>query len=209
MRYPQILAKFENGLSLYLPDPDQVKPTYEYLRLKDASTPFPFWAKIWPSAIGMTAFLKKEPHWIEGKQVLELGAGIGLPSFMMAGLASEMIISDHAIEAVKFIEKNIQLLGLQQVKARCLDWNDFPDGIRVDTLLLSDINYAPDQFGPLLLIIEKFLAQGTTIILATPQRITATAFVERIQPYIQRTILLPDNDSQQEISISILILSID
>ena len=209
MLYPQILAKFENEFALYLPDPDQVKPTYEYLRLKDASTPFPFWAKIWPSAIGMTAFLKKEPHWIEGKQVLELGAGIGLPSFMMAGLASEMIISDHAIEAVKLIEKNIQLLGLENVEACCLDWNNFPDGIKVDTVLLSDINYAPDQFGPLLLIIEKFLAQGTTIILATPQRITATAFVERIQPYIQRTILLPDNDSQQEISISILILSID
>ena len=207
MHYPYKFSIINNGVSLFLPDPELVKATYENLLLNDKSTPFPFWAKIWPSAIEMTAFLQKEPHWIEGKHVLELGAGIGLPSFTMAAIASEMMISDHATEAVKLIEKNIQLLDLQHVKARCLDWNDFPDGIKVDTVLLSDINYAPDQFAPLLLVINKFLAQGTTIILATPQRITATAFVESIQPFIKKTILQTGSSSEQGRIISIFILS--
>ena len=207
MHYPYKFSIINNGLSLFLPDPELVKATYENLLLNDKSTPFPFWAKIWPSAIEMTAFLQKEPHWIEGKHVLELGAGIGLPSFTMAAIASEMMISDHATEAVKLIEKNIQLLDLEHVKASCLDWNDFPEGIKVDTVLLSDINYAPDQFAPLLLVINKFLAQGTTIILATPQRITATAFVESIQPFIKKTILQTGSSSEQGRIISIFILS--
>ena len=196
----------QDGLELYVPDPQQVKPVYENLLAKDDTTPFPFWAKIWPSAEAMISFLKEEPQWIDNKQVLEIGAGIGLPSFAMATLASKMIISDHAPEAVALIEKNIQWLGLQHVKAMCLDWNHFPDDIRAETVLLSDINYAPEQFGPLLVLIRKFLEQGTAIILATPQRITIAPFAEALQPFIKRSVLKTVEQNKQETEIRILIL---
>jgi predicted nicotinamide N-methyase len=207
MLYQDKLVSFRDGLSLYVPDEDLVKPVYEQLLAKDAATPFPFWAKIWPSAIEMTAFLKAESHWIENKQVLELGAGIGLPSFTMATHAAEMIISDHAPEAVALIEKNIQHLGLQHVKSRCLDWNYFPDDIKADTLLLSDINYAPGEFESLLVLIRKFLVQGTTIILSTPQRITITPFAEAVQPFVKRSVLQTNSHNGLSVDIRILVLS--
>ena len=198
----------QDGSTLYVPDPKLVKSTYEFLLDKDDTTPFPFWAKIWPSAIALSAFLKEEPHWVEDKQVLELGAGIGLPSFTIARLASEMIISDHDTEAVELMEKNIQYLGLQHVKAICLDWNHFPAAIKAETILLSDINYAPDQFDPLLGLMRKFLGQGSTILLSTPQRITITPFAEAIQPFIKRSILQTVEHMKQMVDIRILILSI-
>jgi predicted nicotinamide N-methyase len=207
MLYQDKLVSFQDGLSLYVPDEELVKPVYEQLLAKDGSTPFPFWAKIWPSAIEMASFLKAEPRWIEGKQVLELGAGIGLPSFTMVNHASSMIISDHAPEAVKLIEKNIQYLNLQHVKTMCLDWNHFPDHIKADTLLLSDINYAPNEFGPLLALIRKFLEQDTVIILSTPQRITITPFAEAVQPFIRRSVLQTNVHKGQLVDIRILILS--
>ncbi|MES2005764.1 MAG: hypothetical protein V4450_14695 [Bacteroidota bacterium] len=209
MHYPDKLMEAEDGLILYMPDPEQVKPAYENQLTKDATTPFPFWAKIWPAAIAMSSFLKAEPHWIKDKHVLELGAGIGLPSFAMAQYASAMIISDHAPEAVTLMEKNIQYLGLQKVKAMQLDWNCFPEDINADTLLLSDINYAPDQFTPLLLLIRKFIEQGTSVILSTPQRITITPFAEALQPYIKRSVLQTVEQMGQLVDIRVLILSID
>ncbi len=207
MLYPEKLMKIQDELSLYVPDPDLVKPAYESLYAKDATTPFPFWAQIWPSAKAMSSFLKEEPDWIKGKQVLELGAGIGLPSFSMAKYASAMIISDHAVEAVNLIEKNIQHLNLQHVKALCIDWNHFPDNIKAEIVLLSDINYAPDQFESLLLLIRIYLEQGTTIILSTPQRITTPPFLTALQPFINRSITLTVEHMKHTVDIGILILS--
>jgi predicted nicotinamide N-methyase len=207
MSYPDILLEIQKGFSLYVPDPEQTKRVYEQLCAKDPATPFPFWAKIWPSAIALADFLQQQPHWIKDKQVLELGAGIGLPSLRMAQQAAGMLISDHAPEAVALLQKNIQYLGLVNVNAAHLDWNDLPEGIRADTLLLSDINYAPEQFAPLLGLIRKMLAQGTTIVLATPQRITITPFAEAIQPYIKDSVLQTVLENGQPVEIRILVLA--
>lgn len=207
MSYPETLQEIKEGFSLYVPDPEQIKQVYEQLRANDAATPFPFWAKIWPSAIALTDFLQQQPHWIQDKQVLELGAGIGLPSLRMAKQAAGMRISDHAPEAVELLQKNIQYLGLANTKAVCLDWNDLPEEIGADTLLLSDINYAPEQFTPLLALIRRMLAQGTTIMLATPQRITITPFAEAIQPYIKDSVLHSVVEKSQPVEIRILVLA--
>lgn len=207
MQYPDTLLEIQQGFFLYLPDPEQVKRVYEQLRTNDAATPFPFWAKIWPSAIALTDFLQQQPQWIQDKQVLELGAGIGLPSLRMAQQAAGMLISDHSPEAVALLKKNIAYLGLLNVTAACLDWNDLPEEIRADTLLLSDINYAPEQFAPLLALIRRMLAQGTTIVLATPQRITITPFAEAIQPYIKDSVLQTVSENGQPVEIRIVVLA--
>ena len=207
MIYTDKLVEIQDGLALYVPDPELVKTTYEQLFAKDKNTPFPFWAQVWPAAKALSSFLKTEPQLIAGKKVFELGAGIGLPSFSMTVHASEMIISDHAPEAVSLIEKNIQFLGLKNVKAINLDWNHFSDNIRAEIILLSDINYAPDQFATLLALIRKWIGQGSLIILSTPQRITATPFAEALQPFIKRSVLQTVEHNKQTVDIGILILS--
>lgn len=208
MRYTDKLIKVQDEFAIYIPDPEKIKPVYENLLSKNAATPFPFWAKIWPSAKAMSAFLQREPVWIEGKSVIEIGAGIGLPSLIMAARASAMIISDHSADAVKQIEKNIQYLGLKHVQAVCIDWNHFPAEIKAETVLLSDINYAPDQFESLLALIRTFLTQGATIILSTPQRITITPFAEALQPFMKRSVLQVAEDGGATVEIRILVLSI-
>ena len=211
--YPNKLKEVLDGLIIYVPEAAQLKTIYEQQLAKDNATPFPFWAKIWPAAKAMSSFLKSVPHWIAGKRVLEIGAGIGLPSFLIANQTQEIIISDHAPEAVALIEKNIEHLGLTNTKAMCLDWNNFPETINGETILLSDINYAPEQFEALIHLIKKFIAEGANIIIATPQRIMATPFVKAIQPFVKRTVLQMAEDSNQDdnfkqkIDISILILS--
>jgi predicted nicotinamide N-methyase len=202
MVYPIKLADVFEGLHLYVPVPELVKPTYDQLLAVDKSIRFPFWAKIWPSSIAMTSFLQSDPDLIQSKKVLELGAGIGLPSFFIAASCSEMIISDYDADAVELIEMNIKSLGLNHVKAMCLDWNNFPEDLKADTLLLSDINYVPEQFEPLLKLIHQFVSNGATVVVATPERITATPFATLLQPLVTRSVVR----TIQQIDIRMLVL---
>lgn len=206
MLYPIELIDFEDELQLYVPISTLVKTTYEQLLTRNSEIPFPFWAKIWPSARALAQFLKKEKKWITGKKVIEIGAGIGLPSFMNATTASEIIISDYNIEAVQLIEKNIEHLGLKHLKAQRIDWNFLPSEIDATTILLSDINYEPNQFDALLQVIHNFITQKKTIILATPQRITANSFVQQIQPYIKHSNKEMIHEFNEIHEISILVL---
>ena len=206
MHYPNKLTVVQDGLSLYVPIPELVKPTYEDLLKLNVNTPFPFWARIWPSSKAMSQFLAIEPEWVRGKKILEVGAGLGLPSFAIAHLAREVIVTDHASEAVALINKNITHLCINNMKAMCLDWNDFPDTISADTILLSDVNYAPGAFGPLLTLIEKLMEEGAVVIIATPERIMAAPFVEALQPFIQRSFLHPVQEMDNSLEIRMLIL---
>lgn len=203
MHYPVQLIRVNETLSLYLPIPTEIRPVYEKSIQAVPETPFPFWARVWPASLALTAFLESNKQWVTGKNIVEIGAGTGLPSFSFARIAKSVIISDHAAEAVELMEKNISYLGLDNVKAMCLDWNQFPDAVKGDTVLLSDINYAPEQFSPLFLLIQRFLEEGTTVIIATPQRIMGAPFIEAL---LQKTIATSLHHTDN-VDISILVLS--
>jgi predicted nicotinamide N-methyase len=206
MIYPNSLVQVANNLSIYIPDDNKVKLIYANMLSEHRTTPFPFWAKIWTAAKAMTNFLQKEPQWIANKKVLEIGAGIGLPSFTIAHLTSSIIISDYSTDAVELIQKNISYLKINNANAICLDWNHIPENLFADTILLSDVNYDPSQFEALNHLIERFLNQGSTLIIATPQRITATPFVNFLEPYIKQMHTELVQHENQALAISICIL---
>ena len=208
MLYPIKLHEFQGGLQLYVPDPDKVKPIYDQLIAINPDIAFPFWAKIWPSSLALTAFLRKEPHWILSKHVLEIGGGIALPSFSISQEASSLVISDYSTEAVALMEKNIEYLGLHHARAMCLDWNHFPSSLAADTVLFSDINYEPEQFEALLTLIKQLLEKGATVIIATPERISAVAFAVTLEPYVTSSVLETVETAHQTIDIRIFVLSL-
>jgi predicted nicotinamide N-methyase len=121
-------------------------------------------------------------------------------------LASEILITDHANDAVALLQENINYLNLSNAAAKRLDWNSFPTDIKADTILLSDINYAPEQFDPLVILVNRFLKEGSTVILATPQRIMGIPFIKSLENYIKETHVHTIFEHEQPIDISILIL---
>ncbi len=206
MIYPSTLVQINNEQSIYIPDYNQVQLIYKTKLLEQIETPFPFWAKIWPAAKAMTSFLQKEPRWITNKRVLEIGAGIGLPSFTIADKTLSIIISDYSPDAVSLIQNNINYLKIKNASALCIDWNHFPWNINAETILLSDINYDPSQFEALNSMILHFLNQGSTLIISTPQRITATPFMHFLGPYIKRMHTQEVQQENQVLEISICLL---
>ena len=206
MKYPTELIELEKGLSVYIPKQHLVKPTYETLLASNTSEPFPFWAKLWAASKVLTQFLEANPQWVKDKVVLEMGAGIGQPSLTMAHIAKEVIITDHNKDAVELLEKNMLHLGLTNARAMQLDWNSYDNFIPTDTILLSDINYAPGAFEPLLNTIEHYLAQGAVIIIATPQRIMGAPFIESLQHYVKQSETQAVLEQDNEVMISLYVL---
>jgi predicted nicotinamide N-methyase len=206
MQYPLELTQISAEKAIYVPVYDAVKAIYTDLLAMDPASPFPYWAKVWPSAIALVKVLQKHPSLIRDKTVLELGAGIGLPSLLMANEAKTIQVSDYDSEAVELFRKNIAHLQLHNVQALQMDWNDLPENIDPEVIILSDVNYDPTQFESLTKLIQKFIHQGCTIILSTPQRIIANPFVLALSEFIIADYLemVDENGVTKEISILVI-----
>ena len=207
MPYPTRLTPIHDDLSIYIPDYEQVRIIYESLIKTDPTAPFPFWAKLWPSSTAIIQYLKANPDWVIGKNVLEIGAGLGLPSFLIADIAKTIQVSDYAPEAIELMETNIQQLPFTNIQAIQLDWNHVPDAIQPEIVLLSDVNYNPDEFDNLIALIKRFIEQGAVVILSTPQRIMASPFVNALQALIHHTQVELVEENEKFIEICILVLT--
>jgi predicted nicotinamide N-methyase len=206
MQYPVQLTQIGAEKAIYIPAYEAVKTIYADLLALDPATPFPYWTKVWPSAIALHNVLQKHPSLIKDKTVLELGAGVGLPALMIADITNSIQISDYNLDAVELLRKNIEHLELENAEALKLDWNALPETIHPEVIILSDVNYDPTQFKTLTKLIEKFIHQGSTVILSTPQRIMASPFVQKLEGYIieRHEALVDENGIPKEISILVL-----
>jgi predicted nicotinamide N-methyase len=172
------------GISLQVPKPGEVKEWYTRALQEGKNPAFPYWTKVWSSALGMVEYLSRNPELFHGKEVLEVGAGLGLPSLYAAQFASSVLVSDYLPEAVELLKINI--VDLNNVSAQLLDWRSLPSSLKPEVLLLSDVNYEPEAFEDLIKMIRHFLSLGTHIIIATPQRIMTREFVGLVEEWVVR-----------------------
>ena len=195
LKYNLNLYDSLHGIKLLIPDPDDVKSDYEE-KLKAFEKPvFPFWTRIWPAALAMSAYLMEESNWIANKHILELGAGIGLPSFTAARFAKSVIISDADVDAVELLKKNIATMNLSHASAVQTNWNNHPVPFTgINTLLLSDICYDPEQYDQLVRLILTYKDQGADILISAPQRISTASFHTLLGSWIKQAFIRTVND---------------
>jgi predicted nicotinamide N-methyase len=179
------------GINLSLPDPDQVRAAYE----SGERTEFPYWSKIWASSLALAGWLKEEPQIIAGKNILEIGAGIGLPSFIASSFASSVIISDHIPEAIDWIDHNISNLRLQHVESGLVDWKLRPLPV-ADVILLSDIGYEEEDFPDIRNMIRQYIMSGSLILLSVPFRMISADFLRLIDEFIMNRIIVSAMDTE-------------
>ena len=172
-------------IDIYVPDPESVRQNYEADKNREPESPFPFWAKIWPSAFALGEYLNRHPDFVKGKRVLELAGGLGLPSIVASHYAEKVCFSDYLEEAVAVVRKTVLHNRLYNIDCAVYNWNSLPKELSADVLLLSDVNYEPEVFDQLIKVCEKFLFSGTTIILATPGRIIARNFIYRLDKWVK------------------------
>ena len=142
----------------------------------------PYWAELWPSALGLARFLVDQPELIRRKSVLELGVGLGLTSIVLHKLnPKKLLLTDYEADALKICKENFQLNGLLEPETKLLDWRHPDLNERFDCIVASDVLYEERFFEPLMNMFENFLNPRGSIILAEPNRAVAKSFFAQLK----------------------------
>lgn len=184
MKFPlrlETVAVGRRSVELFVPDAAAVRQAYE-----GGEISFPYWSKLWPAGVALANFLERHPQYVSGKEVTELGAGLGLPSLVAAAYAASVCCTDVQPEAVDCVQRSAAHLALKNFTAVVHDWRQASGEINADVLLLSDVNYEPAAFEALTEVIHRFLARGAAVILSTPQRLMAKDFITPLLPYCSK-----------------------
>ena len=104
----------------------------------------PYWAELWPSGLALARTVAELE--LDGLRVLELGAGLGLPSLAAALRGADVLATDWADDAVALLRENAARNGLA-LEAIHADWRSF-DGT-YDLALAADVLYEARNVGPL------------------------------------------------------------
>jgi predicted nicotinamide N-methyase len=195
----EIVRLNDKEISLWIPDQKDIQLTYREEKNKSM---FPFWAKLWPAAFVLAEFILDHQVWVNNKKVMELAAGLGLPSLIASRFATSVLCSDIDKNAVVFIKSNIELNKITNMTSALVDWTQLSDEMEWEVLLMSDVNYHPDNFEVLLKLIYRFLSKGKTIILSTPQRLVGKEFISALLPYCK----VNEERWHNQVAINVLVL---
>jgi predicted nicotinamide N-methyase len=133
----------------------------------------PYWAELWPSGVALAEHVAAID--VGGVRVLELGAGLGLPSLAAALGGADVLATDWADDAVALLRANAERnhLRLRVERAR---WDE-PErfGTGWDLVLAADVLYERRNADQLLQLLPRLDARE--ILLAEPGRPFAKPFL--------------------------------
>lgn len=156
-------------------------------RLLDALSPemfavderMPYWAELWTASIALARECLRGP-WLAGRDVLEIGCGLGLAGIAAIHAGARVTLTDWDEDALAFAAcnaaANLTPCQRKHLTIRSLDWRA-PEGVgQVDVILGADVTYERRSFRPLLALFRTALRPGGVVVLADPERATGFEF---------------------------------
>jgi predicted nicotinamide N-methyase len=145
----------------------------------EADERLPYWADLWPSARGLTRHLLDHPP--AERRIVELGAGVALPSLALRSLGVHPLATDYYADALRFAEANAVRHGLAPLQTALLDWRDPPATERWDLVVAADVVYEQRNGEALAALLPRILADGGRMLLADPGRVYFGEFRDRME----------------------------
>lgn len=140
----------------------------------------PYGVTLWAASICLAHDLAARDG-LNGKSVLELGAGTGLPGIVAASRGARLVQTDNNKAALALAKRNLDRNGLTTAEQRQVDWANWDDRGRCDLVIGSDILYSKEMQPHLRRIFESNLAPGGRVLLSDPFRSTAINFLETLE----------------------------
>jgi predicted nicotinamide N-methyase len=146
----------------------------------------PYWAELWPAALALAEALPA----VEGRRVVELGCGLGVPALIAAALGAEVTAVDWAPDAVELLRRNAERNGLA-LRAEVRDWRE-PWAERFDLALAADVLYEQRNVGPVLARLRELAPVALVGLAGRPYEaefLRAAGAVEEVAPRVVRLAL--------------------
>jgi predicted nicotinamide N-methyase len=135
----------------------------------------PYGIALWPAAIAMAHEIAARP--LHGVQLLELGAGTGLPGIVAAALGARVVQTDRNAAALTVCRMNAECNGVA-LEQRLADWTAWRETDKYDYIVGADILYADSVHPQLRQIFETNLAPGGRLLLSDPFRSASIGLLE-------------------------------
>ncbi len=132
----------------------------------EALQSFPYWIKIWESAIILAAHLA-EQNLDKTQTVLELGAGMGVVGMFLAASGHPVTLTDYNDDALALMKQNVDRNNLSSARIQKLDWNDPPRSMdKYDIVCGAELVYRQTDAEPVLQTIRQCLKPDGAAFLA-------------------------------------------
>ena len=138
---------------------------------------------LWESAVALAHRLTQPTEQIRSKQVLELGAGVGLPGLVAHTLGATVHQTDYQPDALALAAWNARQNGLAGIETFLADWRTWRHAPRYDRILGADILYDASLHFYLEAIFRKNLQPGGRLLLADPGRPQALDFAVQLEQH--------------------------
>jgi predicted nicotinamide N-methyase len=140
----------------------------------------PYWAEVWPAARGLARMLIDQPP--PEREVLEIGAGLALPSLALRLLGYHPLATDYEDIALAFARVNAARNGLLPLRTHEVDWRTPPAELKPHRLVLgSDLLYETRNVEALSRVLPRLIAPGGRALITDPGRVYLPDFVERMR----------------------------
>eukprot|EP00834_Sanchytrium_tribonematis_P007095 NODE_593_length_5604_cov_0.739691.p5 type:complete len:230 gc:universal NODE_593_length_5604_cov_0.739691:2527-3216(+) len=130
----------------------------------------PLWAHyIYNSALELSKYLQNQEHLVRNKKVLELGAGVGVPSMTADYLGAFVTVTDYPDhELLEMLRMNFK--SRENCSVRGLLWGDALND-KFDVILMADLVFNHSEQDKLLRTAKKSLAhEGVVLVFFTSHR---------------------------------------
>ncbi|KJH82003.1 methyltransferase [Pseudomonas fluorescens] len=146
-------------LKLWLIDGDNMDRAFSPEETRRILHEPPYWSFCWASGLAMARYLVEQPQWVEGKRVLDFGAGSGVAGIaaIKAG-ALEVVACDLDPLAIAACQANALLNGV----TLSYSTDFFAEADRFDLILVADVLY--DRAN--LPLLDQFLSRGREALVA-------------------------------------------
>ncbi len=142
----------------------------------------PYWADLWPSGRALAQELAERE--IAGARILELGAGLSLPSLVALACGARPLATDWYPVALAFARANASAAGLGELETLEVDWSRPPDELFArgpfDLVVGADVAYEPRHAGQLTQLLCRVAGPRSSIVIADPRRPDASALINTL-----------------------------
>ncbi|MFZ4713304.1 MAG: class I SAM-dependent methyltransferase [Bacteriovoracaceae bacterium] len=164
----------------------------------------PYFGVVWPAALGLGKKLQRIKDELVGKEILEIGCGLAIPSFIVTKLGGHITASDFHFDVEPFLKINQSLNDLHFPYLR-MNWREPIQATskRYDYVIGSDILYESRHANEVAEALLKFVKPGGKIILADPGRSYLQNFVSAMNSLgyteLLESISVVDKDQNRDI----------
>jgi predicted nicotinamide N-methyase len=141
----------------------------------------PYGVILWPASIALAHEVVTRAGDFRGKDVLELGAGTGLPGVVAASLGARVVQTDRNEAALAVCRVNGERNGAKVAACRLADWTAWDDAGTYHWIIGSDIAYREELHPHLRHIFAANLATGGRVLLADPLRAPSLRLLEGME----------------------------